>query len=470
MSTPATPLLVNIADSNKSGIVSSIFSTAPGGTPRFIDSSGENFSISAIKPTSNSSSGRYYDFVALESARASGSIILALGDLEEAPTSGTWNLSYGGDATGLTTLSYNAAAIALQNALNANPGFIAGGFTCTVSKVGLDYEVTMNQVGARSLLATDGSNLLLPSSSVFVYRKTVGDSTTKDAQIIRLIQKPAAMQTVWAALAGVTSAGVILTAGATAYLWTMAMPDGAYSGAASVVVTINSVASTFVANWNDTAATVQLAIEALANVGSGKVTVTGSQGGPFGITFDPTLNSSITLVGTNINLAVPVGVTGWLNPNTDVMAEKFNSAGSPDSLSLNLALQIQYPDDPYPRTVLQISATVYKSVINTATIVPVSASAFYTSAQADARFLAKSQVVFGTMTAGADTGSVDISALGLTVAPTTAVFLGLGKHAAGDANITGSVIISTMTASSISFELNALTDNANRIPIILVIP
>ncbi len=459
MASPATQFLINVSDPAKAGIVQSIYSTGSGGVPRFIDSSGENFAISAVIPTVNPASGRYYDFASLESARTSGSLILALGDLEEPPTSGTFPLSYASDSTGLTALAYNIPAATLESALNANPGFIAGGFTCTVSKAGIDYQIAMNQVGARSLLVS-ATNLLLPTSTVYVSRKTLGTVSVKDVQIVRLVQLPAAMQDTWSALASVPAAGVTITAGASSYLWSITMPPGAYTGSASVVVTINSVPKTFVINWNDTAATLQTSIQALSNVGAGNATVTGSQGGPFAIEFASSLTSGITMVGTNINIAAPIGITGWLNPNTVVMLEKFDAAGNPDSISLNLAFQIKYPDDPFPRTVLQVGADVYKSVINTATIAPAPSGNLVYIPYAFA----------GTLTSGVDSGAIDISALGLSAAPTQAIFIGLDKHAAGDANITGSVIRGSVTATSVPFELNAVTDNANRIPHILVVP
>jgi len=72
--------------------------------------------------------------------------------------------------------------------------------------------------------------------------------------------------------------------------------------------------------------------------------------------------------------------------------------------------------------------------------------------------------------AGVDTGVLDITALGLSVPPAHASFLSLQKHAPGDANITGSVIQSEITTTSVPFELSAPTDNAQRIAVILVIP
>lgn len=93
-----------------------------------------------------------------------------------------------------------------------------------------------------------------------------------------------------------------------------------------------------------------------------------------------------------------------------------------------------------------------------------------TNAKQWVRLSAATSVFSGSLASGVDTGSINIASMGLSTAPTTAVFLGLGKHAAGDQNIFGSVIIGSMTATTISFELTAPTDNANRIPTIIVIP
>lgn len=85
-------------------------------------------------------------------------------------------------------------------------------------------------------------------------------------------------------------------------------------------------------------------------------------------------------------------------------------------------------------------------------------------------FPATGVLVAGAVDSGADSGVIDITALRLTAPPSQAVFAGLGKASPGDANIIGSVIEGTMTATSVAFELDAPADNANRIPHILVIP
>ena len=79
-------------------------------------------------------------------------------------------------------------------------------------------------------------------------------------------------------------------------------------------------------------------------------------------------------------------------------------------------------------------------------------------------------VLQGTLAAGVDTGSISLAALNLANPPSLVTFTSLGKQAAGDANIFGAVVQSAITNRAVPFELTAPTDNANRIPAILVIP
>ena len=75
-----------------------------------------------------------------------------------------------------------------------------------------------------------------------------------------------------------------------------------------------------------------------------------------------------------------------------------------------------------------------------------------------------------TLAQGVSSGSVDISSLALSAAPSYVFIFPPTKHAYGDANLYATVVKGGVTSTAIPFELNAPTDNANRIVQILVIP
>jgi hypothetical protein len=107
---------------------------------------------------------------------------------------------------------------------------------------------------------------------------------------------------------------------------TFAAPSGSKSltiGATGGVYTL-TVGTTKTADipFNANAAAIQAALEALANVGAGKVTVTGADGGPHNIALDPSVTGALTLQTTGLTgtggaadilVDTPVHGHGWSN-------------------------------------------------------------------------------------------------------------------------------------------------------------
>jgi hypothetical protein len=110
---------------------------------------------------------------------------IAVGDLDAAPTSGTFTLSWGGDTT--TALDHDATEGEIETALNALASIDAAGGV-TVARTGGTLRVTWDNNGARAALTCDVTDLL-PLSNADIYEDTPGDGDTREVQSVALKQQ-----------------------------------------------------------------------------------------------------------------------------------------------------------------------------------------------------------------------------------------------------------------------------------------
>ena len=131
------------------------------------------------------------------SGSAGYTVHVGIGDSGAVPTGGTFTLTSGANTT--TALAYNITAAALETALNLLASITGEGL---IDVTGEDqvYTVTWRTVGAKGLLSGD-PELLTPFSAVSVSQLVTGDGSTKEVQLVRLIQNPAAYQSSWSAIA-----------------------------------------------------------------------------------------------------------------------------------------------------------------------------------------------------------------------------------------------------------------------------
>ncbi|WP_339730088.1 hypothetical protein [uncultured Gimesia sp.] len=176
--------------------------------------------------------------------------------LGNAPSGGTFTLTYAGQTTG--NIAYNASAATVDSALETLSNIGSGDVTVTGSDGG---PWTVEFTGA--LAAANVADLTADAS---------GLTGTNEQQAVTLNS-------------------------ATGGTFTLI-----YAGQ-----TTGNIA------YNASAATVETALEALSNIGSGNVSVAGSDGGPYTITFIGTLGSTnvnlITLNGTNLTGTVAASIS-----------------------------------------------------------------------------------------------------------------------------------------------------------------
>lgn len=126
-----------------------------------------------------------------EVSTASATIEIGVGQPDQPPTAGTFALSYNGDTTGLTALSYNITASALQTAINANPAVISDASSSNavqVQQFGSQYAIIWNITGARFTFVSDPTNLV-PDCVATVGVIRAGGSGQASLQTIALAQK-----------------------------------------------------------------------------------------------------------------------------------------------------------------------------------------------------------------------------------------------------------------------------------------
>lgn len=120
------------------------------------------------------------------------SLTLAIGLVDEQPTSGTFTITYDGDTT--TALAYNATASVIETALNNLASITADGGV-SVDKNGNINRISWNDFGVRTEAITINTDLLSPSSqsTVTVYRN--GDATHAHIVFASISQAPVAVCT-----------------------------------------------------------------------------------------------------------------------------------------------------------------------------------------------------------------------------------------------------------------------------------
>lgn len=179
MATTAQRLIINV----ETGTLVPAFESVVGTTsPRYTLGDTTPVELYLVKTTGSTGTTSQVPFPAGATVR------LAVGVVNQQPTSGTWALTFGADTA--TGLAFNATASALETALNALPSITAAGGV-TVAKVGNQYQITFTNVGARADF-TGGSLSLVPASQVGIQTLQQGDASTREVVLVALAVSPIA--------------------------------------------------------------------------------------------------------------------------------------------------------------------------------------------------------------------------------------------------------------------------------------
>lgn len=113
---------------------------------------------------------------------------LGVGEVNQSPTAGTWNLTFDGDTT--SALPYNATAAQVQTALNALASVTAAGGV-TVEKVGDAYSIAFNTAGDQVAI-TGSPGSLVPLSSIAVQTLQEGTVYLPEVVLVQVKVRPIA--------------------------------------------------------------------------------------------------------------------------------------------------------------------------------------------------------------------------------------------------------------------------------------
>lgn len=311
---------------------------------------------------------------------ASPGIKVAIGAIDESPLAGTWVMSYGGNST--SALPYNATAAQLQTALNALASITAAGGV-TVSKIGGNYNIAFNLVGARTELTTD-STALIPLSTATVATLQEGTSTKVAITLVHLQRTVAGLATSFTQTSesqiSIVSLGAWDGSKATYRLSISPDPKGGSFTIGFDALTGDDV-STSAIQVGASAQDVQNALNIKALVD--KVTVT--QVGAYA--YDITVATQPGTSGLTANDAGLLSFNGYYGEISLNTAEAISLLDGAESVETTLEVEIT--SDSKALTLLQIPCTLKNAVIDAGSVDPLVLDTYLSQTTADGRYLRK---------------------------------------------------------------------------------
>lgn len=310
-------------------------------------------------------------------------IRVAIGDIDQSPVAGTWTLSYGGNTT--TALAFNATPAVVQTALNLLASITAAGGV-TVSKIGDNYNILFNSVGARTELTTDGS-ALIPLSAATVATLQAGSSTKPAIFLCHLQRTVAGLATSFSP----TDASAISVESLTAWDNTKATyrvsispdPKGGSFSLSFDALTGTDV-STAAISVGASALDVQNALS-FGALADGKVSVTQVGAYAYDITVgvQPGTNG---LTADGAGLLSFAGYKGELSLNTVEAVSLLDGADF-----VTTTLEVEITSDSKRLTVLQLPCTLKNAVIDEGALQPLVLDTYLSQTVADGRYFKLSQ-------------------------------------------------------------------------------
>ena len=299
----------------------------------------------------------------------------AIGPIDASPTAGHFHLTFGGDTT--SNQAFNVTAAALDNDLNALASITAAGGV-TVSKVGDNYQIKFNTVGARSSITGD-AGALVPLSTVGISVLQEGSASLPEIVLVHLQRNPAGLvssfTTTSASVANVTT---ISAWDGTKVIYRVAISPDPKGGTFSL--TFDADAGTDVSTnaiqigANSLEVQNALSVGALEDAGSVIVQQVGAYAYDITITVEPagglTANSS-GLLSFN-------GFVGDLDLNNSSAIALLDGAESVDT-----TFEVEISSGGNALTILQIPCTLHSAVIDESAVGPLLIGTPLTQAVAD---------------------------------------------------------------------------------------
>ena len=308
------------------------------------------------------------------------SLKAAIGNIEEAPSSGSFKLNINGVTS--SAIPFNATALSVYTAISNN--------VSTVALYGSDtygsYLLTATQPNTAMSFGSDAFTLF-PTSSVLVGTRRNPVTSVEAQQVVRLVRNP------------IVYADTFTTAPTTGEIVLTKLQDGSASLNETYELTVGprvlggSYALVFGANATTGIGLFTTAVSVQAAISSGINTITsncsvidnGKSGyiisftGRFGLT---NITTALTLDSTGVNF-IPFQQT-TLTINTAEVEDAFADSGES---TITPTIEIEFTQGGTPKTVYQGDVTIRKDLITAGSTVPGAQAAYYTKSEADALFI-----------------------------------------------------------------------------------
>jgi hypothetical protein len=311
---------------------------------------------------------------------SSSSLKAAIGNIEEAPSGGSFKLNINGITS--SAIPFNATAVCVYNAISNN--------VSTVALYGSDtfgsYLLTATQPNTAMSFGSD-SFTLFPTSSVLVGTRRNPATSIEAQQVVKLVRNPIVYADTFTTAS--TASELVLTKlsdGGTGTNETYELTVGPRVRGGLFSLNFGGTSTTGIAPFTS-AVSVQGAISSGINTITSNISVqeNGKQGyiiqftGRFAQTNVTTL---LQLDASGVNF-IPFQQT-TLTINTAEVEDAFADAGTD---TITPTLEIELTQGGTPKTVFQGTVTLRKDLITAGSTVPGNQAAYYTKAEADALFV-----------------------------------------------------------------------------------
>jgi hypothetical protein len=301
----------------------------------------------------------------------SATITLAVGRLDEEPTSGVFVVSYGGDSTG--ELSFNITATALETELNDLASITAEGGVL-VNKTGSVFRIVFNDASVTANTLTADVNNLSPTTNSQVIVARAGTATDRQVLLFSLKQAPiAACVSFTASPAPALTVTSIFT-----NTWRVSISPTPRTGTFTLSQTVGiTTTTTDPIAYNASAPAVQSALNALL---TGYFVIKSGE-----YSWDITVPATVINITADSALVGFSSVYGVLSMNT-AEVEEFLAGASSDTATLEVEADISGEI----QTLIQNDVTVINDLISTSVftlvelgeVMPVESVVRYDTAQA----------------------------------------------------------------------------------------
>ena len=310
----------------------------------------------------------------------SSSLKAAIGNIEEAPSSGSFKLNINGITS--SAIPFNATAISVYNAISNN--------VSTVVLYGSDtygsYLLTATQPNTAMSFGSDAFTLF-PTSSVLVGTRRNPTTGIEAQQVVRLVRNPIVYADTFAT--SPTAGEIVLTKlqdGSSSQNETYELSVGPRVLGGSYALAFGTNATTAIQLFT-TAVSVQAAISSGINTITSNVSVADNGKLGYIISFTGRLaltnvTTQLTIDSTGVNF-IPFKQT-TLTINTAEVTDAFADSGES---TITPTIEIELTQNATPKTVYQGNVTIRKDLITDGSTVPGAQAAYYTKTEADAIFI-----------------------------------------------------------------------------------